>query len=58
MLVQVVKDVEERILSARLTSKELDVVKQEHINTQIEINEVVDFLLQHRCRVLALKDSG
>ena len=57
VLVQMVEDVEEGILRARLASKELDVIKQEHVDTLIEINEVVDFLLLYGSRVLALEHA-
>ena len=55
---QVIEDMEEGILCFELSCKELDIVEQEHVNTLIEIDEVVDFLLDNSGRVLALKNPG
>ena len=56
-LMQVVEDVEEGVLCARLAGKELDSIEKEHVDAQIEIDEVVDLLLLDSRRVLALKHS-
>ena len=51
---QVVEDMEECVLRAWLTCKELDIIQQEHIDALVEIDEVVDFLLGNGRGVLAL----
>ena len=42
MLMQVVENVEEGILRFILSCQELDIVKQEDVDTQIKIDEVVE----------------
>ena len=54
---QVVEDVEEGVLRARLAGKELDIIEKEHVDAQIEIDEVVDLLLLDSRGILALEHS-
>ena len=55
---QVVEDVEKGVLRLGHAGKLLCVINDEHINSLIEIDEVIDRIIAHRVRVLHLEEVG
>ena len=58
VLMQVVEDVEERVLRLRYPRKFLYVVNDEHVNGLVEVDEVIDRIVAHRVGILHLKQMG
>ena len=56
VLVQVVEDVEECILSLRYTGKFLNVINNQHVDGLIETDEIIEMVRSDRIGVLYLKE--